>query len=203
MMNVSSVMNTSSSKPYALCEPRHVMTCVSYRKCAEMVTSRRTSQTPDDALVLTADGVFACCVYGACVVTMMTVVTLAVLVYCREVVQLLLAHEASTNILDVKGSSPLHLAAWTGNVDVVRLLLCHGPSVPNVNLTVSTMDCAGNARMATRVLSVRHSCEVRVLVTVLLDRNREEKANKHTNKPWPLVRKRTITAERPPLVDEI
>jgi len=55
----------------------------------------------------------------------------------REVVQLLLAHEASTNILDVKGSSPLHLAAWTGNVDIVRLLLCHGPSVPNVNLTVS------------------------------------------------------------------
>ena len=56
----------------------------------------------------------------------------------REVVQLLLAHEASTNILDVKGSSPLHLAAWTGNVDIVRLLLCHGPSVPNVNLTVSS-----------------------------------------------------------------
>jgi ankyrin repeat protein len=60
------------------------------------------------------------------------------LVTYREVVQLLLAHEASTNILDVKGSSPLHLAAWTGNVDIVRLLLCHGPSVPNVNLTVST-----------------------------------------------------------------
>ena len=57
----------------------------------------------------------------------------------REVVQLLLAHEASTNILDVKGSSPLHLAAWTGNVDIVRLLLCQGPSVPNVNLTVSTI----------------------------------------------------------------
>ena len=59
----------------------------------------------------------------------------------REVVQLLLAHEASTNILDVKGSSPLHLAAWTGNVDIVRLLLCHGPSVPNVNLTVSITYC--------------------------------------------------------------
>jgi ankyrin repeat protein len=59
----------------------------------------------------------------------------------REVVQLLLAHEASTNILDVRGSSPLHLAAWTGNVDIVRLLLCQGPSVPNVNLTVSTISC--------------------------------------------------------------
>jgi len=59
----------------------------------------------------------------------------------REVVQLLLAHEASTNILDVKGSSPLHLAAWTGNVDIVRLLLSQGPSVPNVNLTVRTISC--------------------------------------------------------------
>jgi ankyrin repeat protein len=66
------------------------------------------------------------------------------LVPYREVVQLLLAHEASTNILDVKGSSPLHLAAWTGNVDIVRLLLCHGPSVPNVNLTVSTIHCANS-----------------------------------------------------------
>ena len=59
------------------------------------------------------------------------------LVLFRNIVQLLLAHEASTNIVDVKGSSPLHLAAWTGNVDIVRLLLCHGPSVPNVNLVVS------------------------------------------------------------------
>lgn len=54
----------------------------------------------------------------------------------REIVKLLLEHEASTNIVDVKGSSPLHLAAWTGNVDIVRLLL-GGPSVCNVNLTVS------------------------------------------------------------------
>ncbi|KAG8221864.1 hypothetical protein J437_LFUL003240 [Ladona fulva] len=53
-----------------------------------------------------------------------------------EVVQLLLGHEASTNIADGKGSTPLHLAAWTGNEDIVRLLLCHGPSVPNVNLKV-------------------------------------------------------------------
>jgi ankyrin repeat and SAM domain-containing protein 1 len=56
----------------------------------------------------------------------------------REAVELLLAHEASVNIVDSKGSSPLHLAAWSGNEDVVRLLLCRGPSVPKVNLTVST-----------------------------------------------------------------
>ncbi|XP_047122200.1 ankyrin repeat and SAM domain-containing protein 1A-like [Schistocerca piceifrons] len=60
----------------------------------------------------------------------------------REVVQLLLAHEASTNIVDGKGSSPLHLAAWAGNVDIVRLLLCHGPSVPNVNLTTKDNETA-------------------------------------------------------------
>lgn len=60
----------------------------------------------------------------------------------RNIVQLLLTHEASTNIVDGKGSSPLHLAAWTGNVDIVRLLLCHGPSVPNVNLLVSVRSWA-------------------------------------------------------------
>lgn len=54
----------------------------------------------------------------------------------REIVELLLSYEASTNIVDTKGSSPLHLAAWTGNLDIVRTLLCHGPSVPNVNLMV-------------------------------------------------------------------
>jgi ankyrin repeat protein len=57
--------------------------------------------------------------------------------FVREAVELLLAHEASVNIVDSKGSSPLHLAAWSGNEDVVRLLLCRGPSVPKVNLTVS------------------------------------------------------------------
>lgn len=53
-----------------------------------------------------------------------------------EIVKLLLEHDASPNIVDSKGSSPLHLAAWSGNVDIVRLLLS-GPSICNVNLTVS------------------------------------------------------------------
>ncbi|XP_044747903.1 ankyrin repeat and SAM domain-containing protein 1A-like isoform X2 [Coccinella septempunctata] len=52
----------------------------------------------------------------------------------KEIVRLLLDHDASTNIIDVKGSSPLHLAAWSGNVDIVRMLLS-GPSICNVNLT--------------------------------------------------------------------
>jgi ankyrin repeat protein len=51
-------------------------------------------------------------------------------------VKLLLNHEASTNIVDAKGSSPLHLAAWSGNSEIVRLILSQGPSIPNVNLTV-------------------------------------------------------------------
>ena len=60
--------------------------------------------------------------------------------YYRDIVKLLLINEASTNIVDVKGSSPLHLAAWSGNVDIVRMLLCHGPSIPNVNLMVCVHD---------------------------------------------------------------
>ncbi|XP_044737576.1 ankyrin repeat and sterile alpha motif domain-containing protein 1B-like isoform X2 [Chrysoperla carnea] len=82
----------------------------------------------------------------------------------REIVRLLLAHEASTNIVDVKGSSPLHLAAWTGNVDVVRLLLCHGPSVPNVNLTTKDNETAlhsaaqyGHAAVVAQLLE--HGCD--------------------------------------------
>lgn len=54
----------------------------------------------------------------------------------REIVRLLLDHDASTNIVDIKGSSPLHLAAWSGNTEIVKLLLT-GHSPCNVNLTVS------------------------------------------------------------------
>ncbi|XP_044012803.1 ankyrin repeat and SAM domain-containing protein 1A-like isoform X3 [Aphidius gifuensis] len=52
----------------------------------------------------------------------------------RDVVKLLMQHEASTNVVDAKGSSPLHLAAWAGNSDIVKLILSQGPSIPNVNL---------------------------------------------------------------------
>lgn len=56
---------------------------------------------------------------------------------CREIVKLLLTHEANINVVDSKGLSSLHLAAWSGDEEIVRLLLTHGPSVPNVNLKVS------------------------------------------------------------------
>lgn len=55
----------------------------------------------------------------------------------RDVVKLLLQYEASTNVVDAKGSSPLHLAAWAGDAEIVRLILSQGPSVPKVNLAVS------------------------------------------------------------------
>lgn len=51
----------------------------------------------------------------------------------------MLQYEASTNVVDAKGSSPLHLAAWAGNAEIVRLILTQGPSVPKVNLTVSKL----------------------------------------------------------------
>ena len=55
----------------------------------------------------------------------------------REIVELLLSYEASCNSADDKGSSPLHLAAWAGHAPIVEMLLTRGPSIANVNLTVS------------------------------------------------------------------
>jgi len=52
----------------------------------------------------------------------------------REIVVLLLEHEASPNIVDSKGSTPLHLASWAGHADIVRLILTHGVRVTQINL---------------------------------------------------------------------
>jgi len=52
----------------------------------------------------------------------------------RDVVVLLLEHEASPNIVDIKGSTPLHLAAWAGHTDIVRLILTQGVRVTQINL---------------------------------------------------------------------
>lgn len=57
--------------------------------------------------------------------------------YFREVVGLLLAHDANPNIVDNKGSTAFHLASWTGNYDIVHMLLTQSSSVPNVNLKVT------------------------------------------------------------------
>lgn len=54
-------------------------------------------------------------------------------VWRRNVVLKLLQFEASTNVADNKGCFPLHLAAWRGDVDIVRILIHHGPSHCRVN----------------------------------------------------------------------
>lgn len=57
---------------------------------------------------------------------------------CRDVVLKLLQFEASTNVSDSKGCFPLHLAAWRGDVDIVQILIHHGPSHSRVNEQVHT-----------------------------------------------------------------
>uniref|UniRef100_A0A8C2ZZF2 Ankyrin repeat and sterile alpha motif domain containing 1B n=1 Tax=Cyclopterus lumpus TaxID=8103 RepID=A0A8C2ZZF2_CYCLU len=51
----------------------------------------------------------------------------------RQVVLKLLQFEASSDLADSKGCFPLHLAAWRGDVDIVRILIHHGPSHHRVN----------------------------------------------------------------------
>ncbi|XP_051891063.1 LOW QUALITY PROTEIN: ankyrin repeat and SAM domain-containing protein 1A-like [Pristis pectinata] len=51
----------------------------------------------------------------------------------KEVVEMLLKNDASTNIADNKGCYPLHLAAWKGDAQIVRLLIHQGPSHAKVN----------------------------------------------------------------------
>lgn len=50
-----------------------------------------------------------------------------------EIVCLLLQHDAETNLPDSRGSSPLHLAAWAGHQDIIKILLTHPyhPANPN------------------------------------------------------------------------
>ena len=59
----------------------------------------------------------------------------AILLY-RDTVAFLLQCQASTQIADSSGSYPLHLAAWKGDLDIVKLLVERGPSRANVNQQV-------------------------------------------------------------------
>ena len=49
---------------------------------------------------------------------------------------LLLRNAASTLTVDRQGNSPLHLAAWKGNNQIVVSLLTHGPSIAKINQKV-------------------------------------------------------------------
>ena len=60
---------------------------------------------------------------------------------CRDTVSFLLQCQASTQIADSSGSYPLHLAAWKGDLDIVKLLVERGPSRANVNQQVSVLLC--------------------------------------------------------------
>lgn len=51
----------------------------------------------------------------------------------REIVLKLLQYEASTNVADNKGYFPIHLAAWKGDEEIVKILIHHGPSRSRVN----------------------------------------------------------------------
>ena len=42
---------------------------------------------------------------------------------CRDIVNVLLENSANPNLVDHNGASPLHLASWTGDYEVVNLLL--------------------------------------------------------------------------------
>jgi len=60
----------------------------------------------------------------------------------RDTVAFLLQCQASTQIADSSGSYPLHLAAWKGDLDIVKLLVERGPSRANVNQQVKYLyDC--------------------------------------------------------------
>lgn len=50
-----------------------------------------------------------------------------------HIVHVLLAHDASANLPDARGSTPLHLAAWAGHQDIVNQLVTHAhrPANPN------------------------------------------------------------------------
>ena len=52
-------------------------------------------------------------------------------------VNLLLEYGANVNLVDTKGSSCLHLAAWIGNGDIVLAILTQSAFRPNINLQVS------------------------------------------------------------------
>ncbi|KPP69777.1 hypothetical protein Z043_111434 [Scleropages formosus] len=81
-----------------------------------------------------------------------------------DVVLKLLQFEASTNVADSKGCFPLHLAAWKGDVEIVRILIHHGPSHCRVNEQNNENETALHC-----AAQYGHSEVVRVLLEELTD----------------------------------
>lgn len=80
----------------------------------------------------------------------------------RDIVRILLLHDANPNILDGRGSSPLHLAAWAGYQEICRLLL------ESPNTTVGSANV--NALTSQRETSLHFAAQfghVKVVATLL------------------------------------
>ena len=52
----------------------------------------------------------------------------------KEVVKLLLQHDANVNLQDKKGCTCLHLASWAGHYDIVNYILMQSNIEPDINL---------------------------------------------------------------------
>ena len=64
-------------------------------------------------------------------------------------VEVLLRNDALTNVADSKGCYPLHLAAWKGDAQIVRLLIHQGPSHTRVNEQVGRTGSSLHSAAAT------------------------------------------------------
>ncbi|XP_013110501.2 ankyrin repeat and sterile alpha motif domain-containing protein 1B isoform X6 [Stomoxys calcitrans] len=59
-----------------------------------------------------------------------------------EIVRLLLANDAMTDVPDIRGSTPLYLASWAGHQEIVKMLLMHNMRPANPNAQTSENETA-------------------------------------------------------------
>lgn len=78
----------------------------------------------------------------------------------RDIVLKLLQYEASTNVADNKGYFPIHLAAWKGDVEIVKILIHHGPSHSRVNEQVPSSNVCSHIVIHSQALQRQSRMEV-------------------------------------------